>query len=59
MSRVLRLFSGLHGINFNTMANLFIIVNSDCSQFGSLKKCFHVGNPKVLNTDNNRLETLL
>ena len=29
MSLSLRLFSGLHGINFNTTANLFIMVNSD------------------------------
>ena len=28
-SRSLRLFSSLHGINFNAMANLFVVGNSD------------------------------
>ena len=36
MSRSRRIFSGLHGITFNTMENLFIIMNSDRSRFGTL-----------------------
>ena len=59
MIRTLRIFSGLHGINFNTMANLFIIVNSDRSHFGSLDNLFRVSNPEVINTDIDRLKTLL
>ena len=40
MSRALRLFSGLHGINFNTMTNIFIIVDYDRYHFGALADCF-------------------
>ena len=35
-----RPFSGLHGITFNTMANLFVIVNSDRTHFGALADFF-------------------
>ena len=55
ISRVICLFSGLHGINFNTMENLFIVVNSDRFHFGALAYRFSVGNPGVINTDVNRL----
>ena len=40
MSCACRLFSRLHGIKFNTMYNLFFIINSDRSRFGSLANCF-------------------
>ena len=56
MSRVRRLFIGLHGVSFNTMANLFIIVNSDHSRFGALTDCFRFEDPKVVNIDVNRLK---
>ena len=59
MSRACRLFSSLHGFIFNTMANLSIIVNSDCSCFGVLANCFCAGNPEVVKVDMDRLETLL
>ena len=36
MSHACRLSSGMHGITLNTMANLFVIVNSDRSHFISL-----------------------
>ena len=59
MSRARRLFSRLQGATFNTMANLFIIVNSNRSRFGSLANSFRAGNSKVVNADVDRLETLL
>ena len=59
MSRSHRLFSGLYGATFNTMANLFIIVNSNRSRFGSLANRFRAGNSKVVNADVDRLKTLL
>ena len=59
MSRARRLFRGLHGVTFNTMANLFIIVNSDRYRFGAHADRFHAGNPEVVNTDVDRLKTLL
>ena len=36
MSCAQRLLSGIHGINFNTMSTLFVIVNFDHSHFGAL-----------------------
>ena len=54
-----RLFSGLHGVTFNTMAKISIIVNSDRSRLGALADCFRAGNPEVINTDVDRLKTLL
>ena len=59
MSRSCRLFSGLHSITLNTMANIFVIVNSDRSRFGALIDRSRAGDPKVVNTDVDRLETLL
>ena len=59
MSRAHRLFSGIHGITFNTMANLFLIVKYDHSCFGALTNCFQAGDPEVVNADVNRIETLL
>ena len=41
------------------MANLFIIVNSDRYRFGAHADRFHAGNPEVVNTDVDRLKTLL
>ena len=41
------------------MANLFIIVNSDRSCFAALANRFRIGNPKLVNADVDRLETLL
>ena len=52
-------FSRIHGIMFNTIANLFIIVNSYCSRFGALFNQFHSGDPEVFNADVDCLETLL
>ena len=59
MIRACRLFSGLHGVTFNTMANLFIIVNSDRSGFCNLSDRFYAGDPDVVNVGMERLETLL
>ena len=59
MNRARSLFSSLHGVNFNTIVNLFIIVKSDRSQFGSLANHFFSGNPGVVNVGVNRLKTLL
>ena len=59
MGRARRLFSGLHGITFNTMANLFIIVNDDRSRSGAPSDRFRAGNPKVVNPAVSRIETLL
>ena len=59
MSRSRCLFSGLHGITFNNMTNIFIIVNSGRSRYGALADRLHAGNLEVVNTDIDRLETLL
>ena len=59
MSRARRLFSGLHGITFNTMKILSVIVNYELSRFGPLADRFCASNPKVVNSDVDRLETLL
>ena len=59
MSRARRLFSNLHGITFNTMENIFIIVNSNRSHFGALTNRFCAGNPEVFNADIDRLKMLL
>ena len=59
MSRARRLFSSLHVITFNTMSNLFFIVNSDRSRFGSLANIFFASDPEVVNANVDRLETLL
>ena len=59
MSCPRRLFSGLYGVTINTMSNLFIIVNSTRSRFGALADRFCAGNPEVVNTDVDRLKTLL
>ena len=59
MSRDHGLFSFLHGVTFNTMTNLFILVNSDRSQIFALDDCFCAGDPEVVNVDVDRLETLL
>ena len=59
MIRARRLFSGLHGVTFNTMANLFIIVNSDRYRFGALANRFCSGNPKVVNAGVDRFEKIL
>ena len=58
MSRARRLFSGIHVITFNTMANIFFIVNSDRSLFGALVYCFRDGDPKVVNAEMDCLKTL-
>ena len=59
MSRAHRFFSSLHQITFNTMANLFVIVSSDRSRFIALANCFCSDNPEVVNSDVDRIETLL
>ena len=41
------------------MANLFIIVSSDRSRLGALADCFRSFDPEFLNTDVDRIETLL
>ena len=53
------LFSSLHGITFNTMENLFMIVNSDRSRLDALTDRFCAGNPEVVNADVDRLKKLL
>ena len=58
MSQARPLFSRLHGITFNIMANLFIIVNSDRSHFGSLVDHFRSGNPEVVNSYMDWIEAL-
>ena len=47
------------GINFNTLENLFFIVNSHHACFGALDDCFRAGNPEVVHADVDRIETLL
>ena len=59
MSRARQLFRGIHSVTLNTIENLFIIVNSDCSQFGALTDRFRASDPEVVNTDVDRLKTLL
>ena len=59
MSRACRLFSGLHIIKFNTIENLFVIVNSNRSRFPALVDRFRSSDPKVVNADVDFLETLL
>ena len=59
MSRSRRLFSGLHSLTFNTMANLVIIVNSNGSRFSDLTNRFLSRDPKVVKAYVNRLEMLL
>ena len=59
MSHACCLCSGLRGITFNTMENIFIILNSDRSRFGDLVNRFRDGNPEVVNADIDRLKTLL
>ena len=46
MSHTRRIFSGLHGITFNTMENIFIIVSSKRSRFGALVDRFCAGDPR-------------
>ena len=59
MSRACRLFSGLHGIMFNTMANLFVIVNSECARFSALAYRFQAGDSDFVNANMDRIEKLL
>ena len=59
MSCARRRISGLRGVTFNTMTNLFIIVNSYRSRFGALADRFRAGNPEVVNADVDRLKTFL
>ena len=40
MSHTLRLFSGIQGINLNTMERLFFTVNANCDRFGALTDRF-------------------
>ena len=58
-SRASRLFSGLHGITFNTMANLFVIVNSECARFSALAYRFQAGDSDFVNANMDRIEKLL
>ena len=59
MGHACRLFSGLHRITFNTMTNIFTIVNYDRSRFGALADRFRAGDHKFVNADVKRLKTLL
>ena len=59
MSCSCRFFISLHGTIFNTMAKLFVIVNSDLSCFGAIANRIFARNPEVVNEDVERLETLL
>ena len=59
ISHARRLFSRIHGITFNTMANLFVIVNSDRSHSGALANRFRSGNTEVVNADVYGIKTLL
>ena len=59
MSHAHRLLSRLRGITFNTMANLFMIVNFDRSRFGALVNRFHYCDPEVINADVDSIKTLL
>lgn len=58
-SRASRLFSGLHGITYNTVDNLFVIIKSNHASFGALANCFQAGDPEVINDDVDRTKTLL
>ena len=53
------LFSGLHGITFNTMANIFIFIKSDRSCFRALAKRFCASDPEVVNADVDIIKTIL
>ena len=59
MSCTCRLFSGLHDITFNTIDNLFAIVNSDHDRFGALADRFQSRDPEVINAEADIIKTLL
>ena len=58
-SRARGLFSGLHGVTFNTMTNRLIILNSDCSCFVALSDRFCAIDPEVVNAYVEKLKNLL
>ena len=47
------------GITFNTLENLFLVVNSDHARFGALVDRFRDVDPEVFHAYVDRIETLL